>query len=392
MEKLTKNIIILSTADWDNPFWTNKQHVALDLAKKGYNIFYIDSLGLRKPGLNKKDFKRIFNRLVKGIRPPKKVHHNIKVWSPVLIPFNDNSIIRKINNILFNSLLKLWSNDKKSNTTLWTYNPLTTQFLDLTDFSYVVYHCVDEIKAQPGMPIDILEQKEEELTRNADIVFVTSPTLLESRRVWSNNVHYFSNVADYDHFSKALEQSTIIPEDLREIEGPILGFIGAISSYKINFLLLEKIAKSHPEWNIVLIGDVGEGDPNTNVDILRKLRNIHFLGAKDYSSLPSYLKGFDVALLPNNINSYTDNMFPMKFFEYLAAGRNVVSVNLPSIKEFSEYFKLTHNDNDFIQAIESILQGDSVELDKIQLLAKQFTYDTRTRKMINLINQPELIK
>ncbi|EFC2759870.1 glycosyltransferase family 1 protein, partial [Escherichia coli] len=84
MEKLTKNIIILSTADWDNPFWTNKQHVALDLAKKGYNIFYIDSLGLRKPGLNKKDFKRIFNRLVKGIRPPKKVHQNIKVWSPVL--------------------------------------------------------------------------------------------------------------------------------------------------------------------------------------------------------------------------------------------------------------------------------------------------------------------
>jgi hypothetical protein len=103
-----------------------------------------------------------------------------------LIPFNDNSIIRKINNILFNSLLKLWSNDKKSKTTLWTYNPLTTQFLDLTDFSYVVYHCVDEIKAQPGMPIDILEQKEEELTRNADIVFVTSPTLLESRKVWSN--------------------------------------------------------------------------------------------------------------------------------------------------------------------------------------------------------------
>ncbi|HDZ2781807.1 TPA: glycosyltransferase family 1 protein, partial [Klebsiella pneumoniae] len=107
---------------------------------------------------------------------------------------------------------------------------------------------------------------------------------------------------------------------------------------------------------------------------------------------PSYLKGFDVALLPNNINSYTDNMFPMKFFEYLAAGRNVVSVNLPSIKEFSEYFKLTNNDNDFIQAIESILLGDSIELDKIQLLAKQFTYDTRTRKMINLINQPELMK
>lgn len=390
MEKLSKNIIILSTADWDNPFWTNKQHVALDLAKKGYNIFYIDSLGLRKPSLNKKDFKRIINRLIKGVRPPKRVHENIKVWSPVLIPFNDYIIVRKINRWLFNTLLKLWSNGKKNKTTLWTYNPLTTQFLDLADFSYVVYHCVDEIKAQPGMPIDILETKEEELTKKADIVFVTSPTLLESRKKWSDNVHYFTNVADYDHFSKALNQNTIIPEDLACIPSPRLGFIGAISSYKVNFSLLAKVASKNPKWNIVLIGDIGEGDPGTNVEILRECKNIHFLGARDYKVLPSYLKGFDVALLPNNINSYTDNMFPMKFFEYLSAGKNVVSVNLPSIKDFSDYFKLAGDDDEFIEAIEVILRGNLIELQKIQELAKEFTYETRTTKMINLINHDRI--
>ncbi|PLM63747.1 glycosyltransferase family 1 protein, partial [Klebsiella pneumoniae] len=42
-----KDIVLLSTADWDNPFWTNKQHVAVELSRLGYKVFYIDSLGLR---------------------------------------------------------------------------------------------------------------------------------------------------------------------------------------------------------------------------------------------------------------------------------------------------------------------------------------------------------
>ncbi|MGE9502744.1 glycosyltransferase, partial [Escherichia coli] len=66
---------------------------------------------------------------------------------------------------------------------LWTYNPLTKRLLNLKDYSYVVYHCVDEIKAQPGMPVSILEESENELIVNSDIVFVTAPKLYESRKL-----------------------------------------------------------------------------------------------------------------------------------------------------------------------------------------------------------------
>jgi hypothetical protein len=65
---------------------------------------------------------------------------------------------------------------------LWTYNPLTGNFLNLRSFGFIVYHCVDEIKAQPGMPVEILESAEKELVQNADLTFVTSLTLLESRK------------------------------------------------------------------------------------------------------------------------------------------------------------------------------------------------------------------
>ncbi|KEY57829.1 glycosyltransferase [Serratia sp. DD3] len=386
--EIKKDIVVLSTADWDNPFWTNKQHVALTLAKRGHRVLYIESLGLRRPSVNKKDIKRIMSRLVKASKPPRKVRENIWVWSPISIPFNKYAIIRKLNKFLLSCLLSFWCKKLAfKETMLWTYNPLTSNFLNIDKFSYTVYHCVDEIKAQPGMPVSILESAEEALTKGVDIVFVTSPTLFESRKKWSNNVHYFSNVADYNHFSQALDENLAIPDDMRKYKTPILGFIGAISSYKVNFDLLVAIAKSHPEWTLVMIGDVGEGDPSTDVSRLKELDNIKIIGPRPYQELPNYLKAFDVALLPNNINEYTASMFPMKFFEYLAAGRNIVSVDLVSIREFSEYIMITTSNEGFIQAIENILDGKAPSLSKIQELAKHYTYEARTEKMFEIINR-----
>ena len=80
-------ILMLSTADWDNPFWTNKQHVALELSLQGHKVLYVDSLGLRPPSINKSDFTRIFRRLLKGLRFPRRINENLWVWSPIVIPF-----------------------------------------------------------------------------------------------------------------------------------------------------------------------------------------------------------------------------------------------------------------------------------------------------------------
>ncbi|WP_447907945.1 glycosyltransferase [Serratia fonticola] len=383
-----EDIVVLSTADWNNPFWTNKQHVALELSKRGHRVLYIESLGLRQPSVNKKDIKRILTRIIKGVKPPRKVRDNVWVWSPISIPFNKYQCIRKLNKFLLNSLLVLWCKRLKfKRPMLWTYNPLTSNFLNLTRFSYTVYHCVDEIKAQPGMPVDILESSEKDLIKRVDVIFVTSPTLFESRKSWSQNIHYFSNVADYDHFNKALAPDLEIPADISKFKSPILGFIGAISSYKVSFNLLVALAKSHPEWTIVLIGNIGEGDPSTDAAVLNELENIKIIGPRPYHELPAYLKAFDVALLPNNINEYTASMFPMKFFEYLAAGKCVVSVDLASIREFADYVTVADSNDNFILSVESVLDGKNPSLEKRLELAKQYTYKSRTEKMFKVIDR-----
>ncbi|HDW3277021.1 TPA: glycosyltransferase [Enterobacter asburiae] len=383
-----KDIVVLSTADWDNPFWTNKQHVAVELANRGHRVLYIESLGLRRPSVNKKDLSRIFRRIVKAIKAPRKVRDNIWVWSPISIPFNNYAFVRRLNKFILSSALKFWCwRLKFKDETLWTYNPLTTRFLEPSDFQYVVYHCVDEIKAQPGMPVDILQNAEEELVRRADITFVTSLTLLKSREQWSDEVYYFSNVADYNHFSTALDDDLPLPSDLHAIPEPRIGFIGAISGYKVNFTLLEEIAEAHPEWSIVMIGDVGEGDPNTDATQLTRHKNIHLLGPRAYQQLPAYLKGFTATLLPNNLNEYTASMFPMKFFEYLAAGKAVVSVDLASLCDFRDYVRIAHTSTEFISALEDITSGQRISVEKCQELAQEYTYQSRTEKMFKLIDE-----
>ncbi|MEZ2583142.1 glycosyltransferase [Kluyvera intermedia] len=383
-----KDIVVLSTADWDNPFWTNKQHVALELAHRGHRVLYIESLGLRRPSVNKKDISRIFRRIIKAVKAPRKVRDNIWVWSPISIPFNNYAFVRRLNKLILSSALKFWCwHLKFRDETLWTYNPLTTRFLKLSDFRYVVYHCVDEIKAQPGMPVDIIQDAEEDLVRHADITFVTSLTLLKSRAEWNDNVYYLSNVADYKHFSAALDENLSIPADLEEIPEPRIGFIGAISGYKVNFPLLEEIAKAHPEWSIVMIGDVGEGDPNTDATQLTRHKNIHLMGPRSYQQLPAYLKGFSAALLPNNLNEYTASMFPMKFFEYLAAGKSVVSVDLASLCDFKDYVRIAHSPAEFISALEDITSGNRISVEKCLELAQQYTYQSRTDKMFKLIDE-----
>jgi glycosyltransferase involved in cell wall biosynthesis len=385
-----EDVVLMSTADWDNPFWTNKQHVAVELGRRGHRVLYIDSLGLRRPSLSTGDATRIWRRLVSGIKPPRRVMENVWVWSPILLPFHGVTWVRKLNRLLLAAGLNMWMSVLGMRKGIfWTYSPLSTEMLDVRRWPCVAYHCVDEIKAMPGMPADTLVRAETDLIKRADIIFVTSITLEKSRRALNPNTYYLPNVADFDHFSKALNESTSIPSDLETIPQPRIGFIGAISGYKINFALLKAVAEAHPEWSLVLIGQVGEGDPWTDASVLRELDNVHLIGPRPYAELPAYLKGFDVAILPNQLNDYTAAMFPMKFFEYLAAGRPVVSVDLPSLSEYADSVCLAKSTDEFIAGIDSALSGRGISRQQRVELARQNTYAARTERMLRLVSEAQ---
>lgn len=384
---VNKDLVLLSTADWDNPFWTNKQHVAVELGRLGYRVFYVESLGLRRPSVSPADLKRVLRRLLRGVRSPRMVAENVWVWSPIAIPFHSYAFVRWINNRLISALLSFWlRNLRMRPDLLWTYSPMTTSAIDLDRYRFVVYHCVDDIAAQPGMPQDAIRFAEAQLVQRSDVVFVTASELLAKHIVENPNTHYFPNVADYEHFSKAMSENVKIPDDLQEFRGVKLGLIGAISGYKVDFDLLIEVAQSRPNWSIILIGAVGEGDPWTDAEALKGCKNIHLLGPRPYKDLPGYLKGFDVAILANKSNEYTKSMFPMKFFEYLASGTPVVSTQLPALAGYSDVASFCGDAAEFVESVERALEEGGSKLEARLEAARGNTYHIRTKKMLDVLN------
>ena len=386
---MRKNIVLVSTAEWHHPFWTNKQHTALALASQGCRVLYIDSLGLRKPSANYRDLLRIARRFLRGLRLPEQVHEGIWVCSPLVIPAARRGFIQQFNKLILRLYLYACQIYLGFNAPmLWTYNPLTLRLIDSRNYSKLVYHCVDEISAQPGMDAPQIMAWERLLCETADVVFVTSKNLLDTRIKFNLSTYYFPNVIDLSYFNSVAQfDSSSTPPSLVGIPGPRLLFVGAISSYKVDFDLLRRLALLRPHWSIVLIGAIGEGDPETDIGLLADLPNIYCLGPRAYSDLPAYMVSCDVGLLPCLLNQYTINMFPMKFFEYLASGLPVVSTVLPSLSEYRSFYDECKTAPDFVVAIERVLAGKtSFDQPALRELLESHTYESRTVRMLEILD------
>ena len=381
------DFILISTGDWDHPYWTNKQHVAATLAAQGHRVLYAESMGLRRPFAVGRDRRRILQRVRKWFNGLRQVRQNLWVFTPISISLQRYAPVRWLNLQLLRLLLRVHSRRLQfRKPVFWTYNPLTASLIGKFGDAVSVYHCVDELRAQPGMPALAIEQGEAELLQKADLVFTTSLALRESRIAWNANTHYFPNVVDFDHFYRACTEAFPRPVEFVALPGPIIAFIGAISGYKVDFALLAELAKTRPAYQVVLIGEVGEGDPQTDPGCLQGLPNIHFLGPRPYQSLPQFLQHIDVCIIPSALNEYTRCMFPMKFFEYLAAGRPVVAIDTGTLREYADVCSLSDNSAGFISSIDEYLSRTDIGQRELGFeLARQNTYSSRTQAMLELV-------
>lgn len=387
------DILILSTADWDHPLWTNKQHVAITLTSMGHRVIYVESLGIRLPRVKGgKDVHRILKRLRRIINPLNKSTAGVWILSPIVFPgliTGQGLILNRLLLQLSLSCVALRLGLRFNDVVLWTFNPMSAKYISLNQFSQTIYHCVDRIQAQPGMPVALLDQAEDDLCRKADVVFTTAPNLQQRLSKLNPATYFYGNVADVEHFKPALLKECHRPRDLPDTGQPTLIFIGAIDAYKLALEELLILISRTPLWNYVFIGPVGECDPSTDINDFLELSNISFLGPRPYAELPSYLAHSDVAFLPLRLNEYTEHMYPMKFFEYLASGCPVVASAIPSLVEHSDVATLCNpTANSFEESITAVLQGDCPDLQLRLARAQKHTYLRRTKDMLSRLPVP----
>lgn len=387
----SKCAIVFSTADWDAPYWTNKQHMARQLAREGYQVLYVESLGLRRPKLSSgRDLSRIGRRIKRSIMGIREVEKGVWILSPLVIPFKHHSIFVRVFNreFLRFSIRCFMRKNSFVNPVVWTYHPFMLDAIEKLATGPIVYHCVDDMSAVPGIDSEGFKKEEERLLTKAKVVFTTSTTLMEMCSKFNDHVYNFPNVVDIDFFGKALENAPI-PVDLASIPKPRIGYVGALSDYKVDFPLLLDVAEQRPDWHFVLIGEEAEGQDNSIVRQLRQMPNVHLLGHRSYQTLPDYLRGFDVGLLPTLINDYTRAMFPMKYFEYLAAGVPVVSTPLDFTRENKAGLVVAEGLEVFIQAIEQQLERGRFSKEESSSFVADNTWDARMKKMLGIVERSE---
>jgi glycosyltransferase involved in cell wall biosynthesis len=344
---LTGRDIICFANDWKaDPL--SKKHVMMQLARRN-RILWVNSLHNRRPQLAKKDARRVIQKLREFLRGVRMAQANIWQVTPLYIPFIGSAWVRQLNQSLLRwqlrrALRRLGFREPIT----WTFSPTSADVVGTLGESLVIYHCVDEYAAFSDAAGQI-ESTEKLLLKKADLILASSVPLLEKKQALNSQTYLALHGVDYQHFHRAVEESTPLAAELHGLARPILGFHGLLADW-VDLPVIAEIARKRPGWSIVLVGRA-----DTDLTPLQNLPNVHVVGHRPYASLPSYLKGFDVALLPFVCNELTRNANPLKLREYLASGLPVVATPLPEISRFNELVFLASTADEYVSRVESIM-------------------------------------
>ncbi|MFD0749443.1 glycosyltransferase [Mucilaginibacter calamicampi] len=223
------------------------------------------------------------------------------------------------------------------------------------------------------------------LIKKSDLCVANSTYLAAYCKKYNPNSHYVGQGCDLEMFTN--QQELPIPADVEPIKKPVIGYVGALQSIRLDIELLEHIAKTKPEWSIVLVGPEDEVFRASN---LHQIKNIHFLGGKDPSTLPSYINSFDVCLNPQSVNQVTIGNYPRKIDEYLAMGKPTVATRTEAMSVFEEHTYLGATKEDYVTLIEKALTEDSAEKQQQRIgFATTHTWENNVKEIYKAINQTE---
>lgn len=393
---MTETIVCLSSQRWDDGMWTNKQHIMSRVAKD-HRVLHVNfgPFPLRHMRRRRRERGEPWWRTFDPREPLVTLSDGVEVLD-FAGPDHRFSEVGEPAWIAGHFQWRLWllrqhlRRVRIVDPVVWVYHPGYGRAALSLSPRLLVYDCVDEYSAFPEYRDDPgwIVQRERDLCRAADLVFTTSRGLFERKRPLNPHAtRLVHNVGDAAHFAGARAEGTIIPADIASIDGPIIGFVGAVSGYKLDIDWLLALARARPDTAVVVIGPVGVADPDTDLAALEATANIHLLGHRNYDELPAYLKAFDVAVIPYRINGYTKYVFPIKFFEFMATGTPVVISALPSLSDFYDAVRVADDAEAFIRHCDEALTeapDDPARARRIAL-AGENSWDSRVAQLMEAV-------
>lgn len=383
-----ENIICISSIDWDF-IWQGHQEIMSTLARNGNRVLFIENTGIRTPGI--KDISRIKKRIrnwFRGIKGIRKERDNLYVFSPLVLPFPYSRIAKRINRRLVLPILEKWMKAMDfSDPIVWTFlpTPLSSDIVDNLIKKLVIYYCIDNFSVS-SVSAKKIKNSEIKLLKKVDMVFVTSKGLYNYCSQYNNRIYNFPFAVNFKEFESVRLDNNSIVEELRDIQGPIIGYVGGVHRW-IDQELIRNLVQRCPDYSFVFVGPL-----QTDTSLLSNFENIYLLGNRDHERLPLFIKKFDVCIIPYCLTDYTKNVYPTKLNEYLAMGKAVVSTSLPEVvafnKEYQGILYISENEEDFSEHIKKAISQDSADLIARRVeVARENGWENRIEKMSHLIER-----
>jgi teichuronic acid biosynthesis glycosyltransferase TuaH len=395
MELKDKTILILGAAKFDDIYESTSFTTAKYLALNN-DVFYIDypytvkdyfklketdKFKVRKDHFGSNDTFVIHTAIerLKVIVTPMVLSINFLPEGflyRILLRFNERRIASKIKKIL--------------------------KFNNITDFIYInsfkfhypnlgrllnpvlkIYQCVDPLIIDYDKKHG--EVSERQIVLDSDIVICTSKQLYREKVKVNKNTFFIPNAADIDHSSKAMDPKLKIHSNIIDIPKPIIGYFGHIER-RIDFNLLKSVVVENPDKSFVFAGPVSEEFIPPD---FKTHKNVYFTGRVPYAEMPAIIKGFDIAIIPFKKDDVSDTIFPLKLFEYLGAGKPVITTDFNlDLKEFTgDTVSYCGDADSFSDAIRFYLKNDNPQLKRERLsIAELNTWHNRIFDLGIIIN------
>jgi teichuronic acid biosynthesis glycosyltransferase TuaH len=357
--KVGQPIVFFSLPRHDGEFTSTPWQLAVEMAKHQFVIFadhpYSVWEGIK--GFYKASIRKRWKAYI-GNRHYKKNGVNVLllpfIWPINFLPngilynflsaWNHRMVAKRINQFLRQEEIHSFCYVNSFN----FYFPELVHFL-LPKPALSVYHCIDPMVK----PFTLKHGKrlQEHAAKKADLIISTAPVLQRQfiqpgfPKSW-----LVPNAADAQLFSQALNPSLKIHPLLADLKGRVMGFLGNIER-RTDFRLLTEVVNQLPEWQLVMAGPCETTFVPT--DLLSHPR-IHWLGPVAHQQTPAVVKRFDVALIPFVCDDVSAGIYPLKLYEYLAAGKPVVSTrfNTEILNEIGDHINVARNAVEFAQQVQ----------------------------------------
>jgi CelD/BcsL family acetyltransferase involved in cellulose biosynthesis/glycosyltransferase involved in cell wall biosynthesis len=382
------SIVCFSPLDWDAELPTNRQQIMARAARRGHDVLFVETgafLGVQLMRLLRGPRRLSLLRRLVGTE---KVAPGIKATKALnLMPWGQRyERSNRLNGRISAILIRSRSRRLKKPRVVWLYDPRATWAIGQSGDEFAVYDCVDDYaeQAEGARNRALIAAADRIAAESSRVVFATTRPLEERHRRANPNTHLVPNVGDFELFHDAVDRETA-RADLRELPRPVYGFAGNLLPGKVDLDLLEDFAGRIDGGTLLLAGPT-RGAAAERIARLTTLPCVRTLGPVPYPEMPSVVAAFDVALIPYAENEYTRSCFPLKLYEYLAAGKPAIATGLPELRGMEPDVVVASGRDEFAEAAVRALGLVSQEdVDRRVALASRNTWDVRTERLLGLV-------